>query len=45
MERDYDIPQASASIKRLRDMRDRGEARLWISHAPEDWVEYPHLME
>jgi glyoxylase-like metal-dependent hydrolase (beta-lactamase superfamily II) len=45
MESDYDIPQASASIKRLRDMRDRGEARLWISHAPEDWVEYPHLME
>ena len=45
MDSDYDIPEASASIRRLRDMRDRGEARLWISHAPEDWVEYPHQME
>ncbi len=45
MDSDYDIAEASASIRRLRDMRERGEARLWISHAPEDWVEYPHQME
>ena len=45
MDSDYDIAEASASIRRLREMRDRGEARLWISHAPEDWVEYPHQME
>ncbi len=45
MDSDYDIAAASASIRRLRDLRDRGEARLWISHAPEDWAEYPHQME
>jgi glyoxylase-like metal-dependent hydrolase (beta-lactamase superfamily II) len=45
MHSDYDIADASASIRRLREMRDRGEARLWISHAPEDWAEYPHQME
>ena len=45
MDSDYDIAEASASIRRLRDMRDQGEARLWISHAPEDWIEYPHVME
>jgi N-acyl homoserine lactone hydrolase len=42
MDSDYDQADASASIKRLKDMKERGEARLWISHAPEDWVEYPH---
>jgi N-acyl homoserine lactone hydrolase len=45
MDSDYDIAEASASIRRLRDIRDRGEAKLWISHAPEDWAEYPHEME
>lgn len=45
MDSDYDIAEASASIKRLRDIRDRGEAQLWISHAPEDWAEYAHIME
>jgi N-acyl homoserine lactone hydrolase len=45
MDSDYDRAEASASIKRLREIRDRGEAKLWISHAPEDWVEYPHEME
>jgi len=45
MHSDYNIADASASIRRLREMRDRGEARLWISHAPEDWAEYPRQME
>jgi glyoxylase-like metal-dependent hydrolase (beta-lactamase superfamily II) len=45
MDSDYDIAEASASIRRLRDIRDRGEAKLWISHAPKDWAEYPHEME
>jgi N-acyl homoserine lactone hydrolase len=44
MDSDYDAGAASASIKRLRDLRDSGDARLWISHAPEDWAEYPHEM-
>jgi N-acyl homoserine lactone hydrolase len=42
---DYDIAEASASIRRLRDLRDSGAARLGISHAPEDWAEYPRQME
>ena len=45
MTSDYDMAEASASIRRLRDIRDRADARLWISHAPEDWVEYPHELE
>jgi N-acyl homoserine lactone hydrolase len=45
MTSDYDMAEASASIRRLRDIRDRGDARLWISHAPEDWIEYPHELE
>ncbi|MGH7934587.1 MAG: N-acyl homoserine lactonase family protein [Candidatus Binataceae bacterium] len=45
MDSDYDIEAASASIKRLKDIQARGEARLWISHAPEDWEEFPHIME
>ncbi len=42
---DYDEAVASESIKRLRKMQDLGEARLWISHAPEDWANYPHVMD
>jgi len=45
MDSDYDIAEASASIHRLREIRDRGEATLWISHAPEDWAEFPHEMK
>ncbi len=41
---DYDMAEANA-IRRLRDMRDRGEARLWVNHSPEDWAEYPHQMD
>ncbi|MGH8013745.1 MAG: N-acyl homoserine lactonase family protein [Candidatus Binataceae bacterium] len=45
MDSDFDIPQASASIKRLKELQQSGEAKLWISHAPEDWEEFPHEME
>jgi N-acyl homoserine lactone hydrolase len=45
MDSDYDVADASASIKRLRDIEASGEAKLWISHAPEDWASYPHVME
>jgi glyoxylase-like metal-dependent hydrolase (beta-lactamase superfamily II) len=45
MDSDYDIPDASTSIKRLRDIEASGEAKLWISHAPEDWAGYAHIME
>jgi N-acyl homoserine lactone hydrolase len=42
---DYDMAEASASIVRLRDIRDRGEARLWVNHSPEDWADFPHQMD
>jgi glyoxylase-like metal-dependent hydrolase (beta-lactamase superfamily II) len=45
MDSDYDIGEASASIRRLRDMQDSGEAALWISHDPDDWKRYEHVME
>jgi glyoxylase-like metal-dependent hydrolase (beta-lactamase superfamily II) len=45
MDSDYDQAEASASIKRLGEIEASGEAKLWISHAPEDWASYPHVME
>jgi N-acyl homoserine lactone hydrolase len=45
MDSDYDQAEASASIRRLKEIQQSGQARLWISHAPEDWEEYPHLLE
>ncbi|HEX3408680.1 MAG TPA: N-acyl homoserine lactonase family protein [Candidatus Binataceae bacterium] len=45
MDSDYDVADASKSIKRLRDIEARGDAKLWISHAPEDWASYAHVME
>jgi N-acyl homoserine lactone hydrolase len=42
---DYDLAQASESICRLKQIQDLGEARLWVSHDPDDWASYPHLME
>ncbi len=39
---DWNKSEASESIRRLKEMQDRGEARLWISHDPEDWAEFPH---
>ena len=45
MDSDYDVAEASASIKRLGEIEASGEAKLWISHAPEDWANYAHLME
>lgn len=42
---DFDESEASRSIKRLKEMQDSKQARLWISHAPEDWANYPHEMD
>lgn len=42
MDVDWDKAMASASIRRLKEMQDRGEARLLISHDPEDWAEFAH---
>jgi N-acyl homoserine lactone hydrolase len=42
---DYDLAQAGESIRRLKQIQDLGEARLWVSHDPGDWANYPHLME
>lgn len=44
-EADYDAAAASASIGRLKELRDLGEARVWVMHDPEDWATYPHLIE
>jgi N-acyl homoserine lactone hydrolase len=45
MDSDYDQAEASASIKRLGEIEASGEAKLRISHAPEDWANYAHVME
>jgi len=39
---DWDKARASESIARLKRIQDLGEAKLWISHDPEDWAEFPH---
>ncbi|MBF6568971.1 MAG: N-acyl homoserine lactonase family protein [Candidatus Binataceae bacterium] len=44
-ETDFDRVAASASVARLKDLRDRGEARVWVMHDPEDWATYPHVIE
>ena len=45
MATDYDLEQAGESIRRLKRIQDLGEARLWVSHDPDDWASYPHLMK
>jgi N-acyl homoserine lactone hydrolase len=42
---DSDQKQASESVQRLKRIQDLGEARLWVSHDPDDWRNYPHVME
>jgi N-acyl homoserine lactone hydrolase len=42
MPTDWDRPMSSAAIRRLKGMQESGEARLLISHDPEDWAEFPH---
>jgi hypothetical protein len=37
-----DTRQATQSIFRLRALRDSLGARIWVSHDPEDWAEFPH---
>ena len=39
---DTDPAQSSLSIQRIKALRDLHEASVWISHDPEDWVEFPH---
>jgi N-acyl homoserine lactone hydrolase len=45
MPTDYDPNEAAESIRRLKRIQDLGLARLWVSHDPEDWKNYPHVME
>jgi glyoxylase-like metal-dependent hydrolase (beta-lactamase superfamily II) len=42
---DYDKKQAADSVKRVVEMAKADSARLWINHDPDDWAEYPHLIE
>ena len=42
---DFDPARAAESVKRLVEMERRGEGRLWINHAPEDWAANPHQLE
>jgi glyoxylase-like metal-dependent hydrolase (beta-lactamase superfamily II) len=44
-ETDFDRVAASASVARLKNLRDHGEARVWVMHDPEDWATYPHVIE
>ncbi len=39
---DWDKAAAVESIKRLKRIRDLGEAKVWVGHDPEDWAEMPH---
>lgn len=39
---DTDPVQASLSLQRIKAIRDMHEAKIWISHDPEDWKEFPH---
>ena len=39
---DTDPAQSSLSIQRIKALRDLHEASVWISHDPEDWLEFPH---
>lgn len=37
-----DTRQAAQSIYKLRALRESLQARIWVSHDPEDWAELPH---
>lgn len=39
---DTDPLQAVLSLKKIKAIRDLHEAKIWISHDPEDWAEFPH---
>ncbi len=39
---DTDPAQALLSLKKIKMIRDMHEAKIWISHDPEDWAEFPH---
>ena len=34
--------RAARSLQRIKAIRDMHEAKVWISHDPEDWKEFPH---
>jgi N-acyl homoserine lactone hydrolase len=42
---DYDKRQAADSVKRVAEMGKAEDARIWINHDPDDWAEFPHLIE
>jgi len=39
---DTDPVAATRSLQRIKAIRDMHEAKVWISHDPEDWKEFPH---
>lgn len=42
MDIDWNQSMAIESLKRVRDIRESGEVRVWINHDPKDWAELPH---
>jgi N-acyl homoserine lactone hydrolase len=42
---DYNPQQAAESVKRVVDVAKAEDARIWVNHDPDDWAEYPHLIE
>ncbi len=42
---DYDRKQAADSVKRLVEVAKAESARIWVNHDPDDWAEYPHMIE
>jgi N-acyl homoserine lactone hydrolase len=42
---DLDPHLAVDSLRRIKQIRDKGEAQVWVMHDPEDWAELPHVME
>jgi N-acyl homoserine lactone hydrolase len=45
MPTDFDRQMATDSIRRIRQIRDGREARIWVMHDPEDWTSFPHRLE
>jgi N-acyl homoserine lactone hydrolase len=44
-ETDCDKLRAAESLARIRRIRDLGQARVWVTHDPEDWASFPHVFE
>jgi len=37
---DHNTSDATNSIRRLQQLRDSFDAKVWIAHDPEDWIDF-----